>query len=453
MASLADLLTYSQNLARKYTSLDTPKDQTLGETVGDIGLGFVPVVGTAQGARDFERARRENDWLGMGLSAASMIPVAGGVVKAGEKVAKQASKSKELAKALEKMPRMSKAEGEVLGLYHDIGGGVKLAKPVSEMTSLHIANPDLPLTASKIITPESMVGGYAIPFVGDRARTGTLLTNVEGKPLTSSVALEGGPDYMLAHTSPEAGKSGIWASDTGVISRLHSLAQNLGKNEKPVYGVYSAMSPTSVDFNTMLSEATIKQFDPSNFTKKQIKEFNEAVRTFPVKNQKTGEITYPGSHFVGVESPNALEQLTKAGEGGLRKTFVDRMNTAKFQNMGFPDIPATRAAITEPELLNAPLGQSGRAISQINVGSGINPNPAVPHKTYNTQLMGDYVGGLGQQVPSEIMFPNFYGNRRKLGKSPSSDWRAFSLSNVAQPLDQEWLDQLMNYVEKTKAGK
>lgn len=97
MASLADLLAYSQNLAKKYTSLDTPQDQTLGETLGDVALGFVPGLGTAQGGRDFERARRENDWLGMGLSAASMLPVVGGVVKAG----RTATKASKIAKALE----------------------------------------------------------------------------------------------------------------------------------------------------------------------------------------------------------------------------------------------------------------------------------------------------------------------------------------------------------------
>lgn len=96
MASLADVLAYSHELAKKYTSLDTPQ-MTLGETAADIGMGFAPGLGTAQAARDFERARRGNDYWGMGLSAAGMVPVVGGVVKAG----KAAAKSSKLAKALE----------------------------------------------------------------------------------------------------------------------------------------------------------------------------------------------------------------------------------------------------------------------------------------------------------------------------------------------------------------
>ena len=73
---------------KRFTSLDQPQDMSLGETAADIGMGFLPVVGTAQGARDFERARREGDRLGMGLSAASMIPVAGGAIRAARKAAR-----------------------------------------------------------------------------------------------------------------------------------------------------------------------------------------------------------------------------------------------------------------------------------------------------------------------------------------------------------------------------
>lgn len=65
--------------ARRMTSLDTPQDADLGDVALDIGAGFVPGVGTALSARDFERARREGDALGMALGAAGMIPVVGGV--------------------------------------------------------------------------------------------------------------------------------------------------------------------------------------------------------------------------------------------------------------------------------------------------------------------------------------------------------------------------------------
>jgi len=90
----------------RFISLDTPQDMSLGETAADIGMGFLPGVGTAQGARDFERARREGDMLGMGLSAASMIPVVGGAVRAARKAANVAEEIPSAARQmLDTMPQ------------------------------------------------------------------------------------------------------------------------------------------------------------------------------------------------------------------------------------------------------------------------------------------------------------------------------------------------------------
>ena len=110
-------LNYIKNTGQKFISLDTPQDMSTGETLTDIGLGFAPVVGTVQGARDFERARRENDYLGMGLSAASMLPFVGGVVKAGEKVAK----GSKLVKAVEEIPSVKKDLEGIADTWKNVG--------------------------------------------------------------------------------------------------------------------------------------------------------------------------------------------------------------------------------------------------------------------------------------------------------------------------------------------
>ena len=123
-------LNYLKSVGSKFTSLDTPQDMSLGETLTDVGLGFVPGVGTAQGARDFERARRENDYLGMGLSAASMLPVVGGVVKAGEKIAgaeKAAEKIADLARETKLF-----GKGERTLPLKDYGEFSKFSRPLPE---------------------------------------------------------------------------------------------------------------------------------------------------------------------------------------------------------------------------------------------------------------------------------------------------------------------------------
>lgn len=95
------------NSMRKMFSLDTPKDMTAGETVADIAAGFVPGLGTAQAARDFERARREGDKLGMGLAGVGMIPVVGGMTK--------------VAKAATKVPDV-KEQKMLMGVYRGYAG-------------------------------------------------------------------------------------------------------------------------------------------------------------------------------------------------------------------------------------------------------------------------------------------------------------------------------------------
>ena len=55
-------------------SLDPQPDQGYGTMAAEMALGFVPGVGQAMAARDIERARRDNDPIGMGMAATSFVP-------------------------------------------------------------------------------------------------------------------------------------------------------------------------------------------------------------------------------------------------------------------------------------------------------------------------------------------------------------------------------------------
>jgi hypothetical protein len=88
----------------QFTSLDTPQDMSLGATAADIALGFAPGIGTAQGIRDFERARRDDDMLGMALGGLSAIPLAGGIVKAGRGIGRAAEGALDISQAARLAP-------------------------------------------------------------------------------------------------------------------------------------------------------------------------------------------------------------------------------------------------------------------------------------------------------------------------------------------------------------
>jgi len=89
------------DLKRRYerlTSLDQPQDSDLGDVAIDIAAGFTPLQ-YPQAVRDFTRAKRENDPLGMGLATLAAVPVVGGVARVAGK-ARKADIAAERAEAL-----------------------------------------------------------------------------------------------------------------------------------------------------------------------------------------------------------------------------------------------------------------------------------------------------------------------------------------------------------------
>lgn len=70
----------------------------------------------------------------------------------------------------------------------------------------------------------------------------------------------------------------------------------------------------------------------------------------------------------------------------------------------------------------------------------------------NTQLAGTYLGGLEQSLPREVLFPDFFKERRAKGLPKLADDRAFSMSNVSQLATQEWLDTVMKVMEANKGA-
>lgn len=91
---LQSVINSLRDRGRKMVALDNPQDQDWYDIGADVGAGFLPVVGQAQAARDFERARRDNDKFGMGLAAFGMVPFVGGLRAAGKvgRAAKKAAK-------------------------------------------------------------------------------------------------------------------------------------------------------------------------------------------------------------------------------------------------------------------------------------------------------------------------------------------------------------------------
>ena len=121
----------------KMLSFDNPKDMTAGETAADLAAGFLPGAGTALSARDFERARRDDDKLGMGLSALGMVPVVGGVTRAANRAVKGADA---LAEAVKEHKMLQ-------GFYRGYAGDYDAVKAAQDAGTI-------------FVTPQRAVGDY-----------------------------------------------------------------------------------------------------------------------------------------------------------------------------------------------------------------------------------------------------------------------------------------------------
>ena len=329
-----------------------------------------------------------------------------------------------------KAPRMSAEEARAAGYWHDIGAGKKLPIPISEMRATLEPVGNLPPKIS--ITPENMKGGSIVSLAGDRSATGQNLLGIGDVQFENPVYLGGGYDFMRAN-SPSGS---IWASEKGAAQGLLNQINEAAKYGGDVYGAYTSMGPLSMNYNTMMSDALLEQMKAGKISKKSIAAFDRQVKAVRPE-------------WKGVMNPESREQLES--NGALRIAFVDRMQLDEFQNAGFPNIAQTRFAITDPLLLNEPMYSGGLAVGKMKPNTELITNPVSPHKTYNTQLAGEYLGGLEQSVPKEIMFPDWYKMRREIGAPESGDVRSFQLANPIQQTNQEWLDNIMQYLANQKS--
>jgi hypothetical protein len=346
--------------------------------------------------------------------------------------------------------RLSAAETTVLGLNHPAGGGVNLSRLPSEYTAEF--DMQRKLKPRKIITPESMFGSASIPLVGDSADAGKRLISVNGIPLNEDVNLQGGSRFGRDNKD-------AWASGQGVVTVLDNQIERALQGVDKVYAPHVSMSGTGGDFNTMTTKTLLNLFDPADISPESAKKFDDSIKSTQKKNKKTGEITYPFADFVGVQHPELREQLLSKleGTGNLRKAFVETMNKAEFQKLGFPEPAAARFATSDRDLLDKPIGSTGYEIMQFAPGERVITKPKVPHETYPVHLKGDYAGSLADTVPAEVFFKDYYEGRRLMGSPKSSDTRAFTMSSPIQYHDQAWLDNIMGFItardKKIKTGE
>ena len=305
---------------------------------------------------------------------------------------------------------------------------------------------DLDLAPEKKLNIQDLQGSILYPLMGDQSATGLLINSIDDIAFKTPVKLEGGAKFMRGGSNKAEGS--VWASDKGIISRLDRKVKSLSEEtDKPINMIYTAMGKEGVDFSTFPSGVLAEQIPTAKILKKDKKAFDSLMkkRVMEGVGSKKRE-KYPSvKDWVGIDSPKLREFLDNAPPS-VRKKFVKIMDTAPFQQAGFPNVGKARYAVTDDALKTKKAGDTGLVIARPNLEKAPTNNPIIPHSTYPSQMFGDYVGGLDNTVPRSLLFRDYFNSPKvKNFNNPAMQDYGFTRVLPTQEVDQQLVDTIMNY--------
>ena len=307
----------------------------------------------------------------------------------------------------------------------------------------------------QIIDPESLLGKVGVPVTGDTSVTGRNLQTIGGIELDNPVMVEGGANFPLRYQDQDFG----WASMQTAADKKQKnfqTAQEATEGMDPL-GIFSAMSRDAINFSTPVAEALYSQAVKLPLAKKDIQEFDRYLRKGPrgTKAKKQKGI----KNWVGLQHPDALDQLLgrgdypRDGSGEIRKQFVEAMELAAFRDRGFPIKEDVYSEAIQTELQGAAPGDAGFSIFDA-MPDAATTQPNV-HQSYDTVIPGTYRGGLEQNIPSRVMFPQIYETLDqvldKSGNPITEQQKLGSLmmrNDLYEPLDEKWVEGVSKYIKE-----
>ena len=274
---------------------------------------------------------------------------------------------------------------------------------IGNIPGVSIKNPE-PMSWNKF--HQIAKGGTLFTLGGDRSNLGRL-THINGKELAWPVDLHAGVKYM-AEPNPGA----VWANAKTAATTLQNNIKKAAK-KGPVFGAFAPMGPTSVDSSVNMFDVLMAQVPGSDLSPEAVKKFDDDMRSGAhvlgkdmkslQKRMRAQEIM---REWPGIKNAKEAAEFGKKLSGEHRGMIVKHMEKAPFQNAGFPSVGITRAAITDPELLDAPGNMMGHRVVELHPDQYDTDKLLFEHSTYPVPTKGELVGRL-PLIERHIAMPDF----------------------------------------------
>ncbi len=300
----------------------------------------------------------------------------------------QVKKALEIAQGY-KTPIGNVAPGQT-GAYYSI----KHPMGASEVSTKIKNIPGVSLTPKREMSWEDLYqegkGGSFINVGGDRSNLGRL-THINNKKLAWPIDLHAGAKYMM-----EPNPGSVWANNISHATGFRNAILRAAERG-PVYGVYAPMGPMSVDSSHNMFDAVMAQIPGSDISKESIKKFNDDIkeaRHLPADYPNKERVKEIMEKWPGLENPKEASLFARQIGGVHRAAIIKHMDKASWHKLGFPAIGVTRAAITDPEVFNAPGNVIGHRVVKFNPENIVGSETVMPHSTYTHPTAGEYVGDI-----------------------------------------------------------
>ena len=335
------------------------------------------------------------------------------------------------------------AKGQELGVPTSYSKNLKIPQEEIDRLEAGLVRSKAPnMSKRKILNLENIEGQKIFPLVGDR-KSREIISAIGGQKLDQPIMTQGGFGYSMGKDT------GGWASKQGIITRL----KNKIRDEEGAIGVSMPMAGTGSDYSMHSIDVLYALDLPKQMTKKAQQTIKNLINNkIASKNKKIKNKDNRIQKFPGLEDKNAYNYFLQNPEA--RKFLMEELDKSAVRKIPtMPDAVMLRQAVTDASLKDMRRGDTdalaGQSFVKFEQDARSQPSGLLlsPHKSYDTDLSGEYLGGLPQAVPRSLLMPDYVERRLMEGYEPFRMDYLMTRDIPFQTVTPKMVDTVGKYIE------